>query len=79
MILLQIDPNFSDELETISEGCYEIEATSIFAWSSIPNIAHYRWLRGLIHWLPSNSKANYLIRTIQRILDFFQLWIITVA
>ncbi len=49
MILLQIDPNFSDELETISEGCYEIEATSIFAWSSIPNIAHYRWLRGLIH------------------------------
>jgi hypothetical protein len=26
--------------------------------------------------LPPNSKANYLVRTIRRILDFLQLWII---
>jgi hypothetical protein len=27
-------------------------------------------LHGLIHWLPPNSKANYRIRTIRRILNF---------
>jgi hypothetical protein len=32
MILLQVDPTFGDELETIYEGCYEIKNTSIFAW-----------------------------------------------
>jgi hypothetical protein len=31
-------------------------------------------LRGPILWLPPNSKADYLVRTIQRILDFLQLW-----
>jgi hypothetical protein len=42
MILLQIDPTFSDELETIYEGCYEIENIYIFTWSSVPDIGHYR-------------------------------------
>ncbi len=31
MILLQVDPTFGDELETICEGCYETRDTSIFA------------------------------------------------
>jgi hypothetical protein len=31
VILLQVDPASGDELETICEGCYEIENTSIFA------------------------------------------------
>jgi hypothetical protein len=44
VILLQVDPASSDELETICEGCYEIENTSIFTWFSIPNVGHYRWL-----------------------------------
>jgi hypothetical protein len=48
VILLQIDPTFSDEFETIYEGCYEIKDTSIFAWSSILDVGHYRWLRGSI-------------------------------
>ncbi len=73
LILLQIDPTFSDELETICEGCYETEDTSIFTWSLVPGIGHYRWLRGPIRRLPPNSKADYLIRTIRRILDFLQL------
>jgi len=30
VILLQVDPASSDELETVCEGCYEIEDTSIF-------------------------------------------------
>jgi hypothetical protein len=44
VILLQIDPASSDELETVFEGCYEIEDTLIFAWFSIPGVGHYHWL-----------------------------------
>ncbi len=73
VILLQVDPASSDEPKTICEGCYETEDTSIFAWSSVPNIGHYRWLRGSIRRLPPNNKADYLVRTIRRILDFLQL------
>jgi hypothetical protein len=36
-------------------------------------------LRGPIRWLLPNSKADYLVRTIRRILDFLQLWTITKA
>jgi hypothetical protein len=73
VILLQVDPVSSDEPETVCEGCYETEDTFIFAWSSVPGVGHYRWLCGPIRRLPRNSKANYLVRTIQRILDFLQL------
>jgi hypothetical protein len=73
MILLQVDPTSGDEPETVYEGCYETKDTSIFAWSSILGIGHYRWLCGLIHRLLPNTKADYLVRTIQRILDFLQL------
>ncbi len=48
VILLQVDLASSDELEIICESCYETENTSIFAWSSIPGIGHYRWLPSLI-------------------------------
>ncbi len=72
-ILLQVNPASGDELEIVCEGCYETEDTSIFAWSSVPNIGHYRWLRGSIRRLPPNNKADYLVRTIRRILDFLQL------
>jgi len=73
VILLQVDLAFGDEPETICEGCYDTEDTSIFAWSSVPSVGHYRWLRGPIHRLPPNSKVDYLIRTIRRILNFLQL------
>jgi hypothetical protein len=73
VILLQVDPAFGDEPETVCEGCYKTEDTSIFAWSSVPGIGHYRWLRGSIRRLPPNSKADYLVRTIRRILDFLRL------
>jgi hypothetical protein len=48
VILLQVDPASGDELETVYEGCYEIEDISIFTWSSILNVGHYCWLHGLI-------------------------------
>jgi hypothetical protein len=75
VILLQVDPAFSDKPETVYEG-YKTKDTSIFAWSSILSVGHYRWLHGPIRRLPLNSKADYLARTIWRILDFLQLWII---
>jgi len=73
VILLQVDPASGDEPETVCEGCYETEDTSIFAWSLVPGVGHYRWLRGPIRRLPPNSKADYLVRTIRCILDFLQL------
>ncbi len=73
MILLQVDLASGDEPEIVCEGCYEIEDTSIFVWSSVPGVGHYCWLHGLIHRLPPNSKADYLVRTIRRVLNFMQL------
>jgi hypothetical protein len=73
VILLQVNPISSDERETVCEGCYKTKDTSIFAWSSVHGIGHYPWLRNLIHQLPPNSKADYLICTIYCILDFLQL------
>jgi hypothetical protein len=73
VILLQVDPAFGDEPETVYEGCYETEDTSIFAWSLVLGVGHYRWLCGPICRLPPNSKADYLVHTIQHILDFLQL------
>jgi hypothetical protein len=73
VILLQVNLAFSDELEIVCEGCYETEDTSIFAWSSVPDVRHYLWLCGLIRRLPPNSKANYLVCTIRRMLYFLQL------
>ncbi len=73
VILLQVDPVSSDKLETVYEGCYETEDTFIFTWSSVLDVGHYRWLRGPICQLLHNSKADYLVRTIRRVLDFLQL------
>ncbi len=70
MILLQVDFAFGDELEIIYESFYKIENTSIFAWFSILDIKHYYWLHNLIHQLPPNNKADYLVRTIRHIIDF---------
>jgi hypothetical protein len=70
MILLQINLISTDELETIYEGFYENENILIFAWSSIPSVGHYRCLHDSIHQLLLNNKVDYLVRTIQCILDF---------
>jgi len=70
VILLQVDPASGDELKSVCEGCYETEDTSIFVWSSIPGVGHYLWLHGPFRRLLPNIKADYLVRTIRRILDF---------
>jgi hypothetical protein len=73
VILLQVNLTSGDEPETVCEGCYETENTYIFAWSSVLGVGQYRWLRGPIRRLPPNNKADYLVCTIRRILDFLQL------
>jgi len=73
VILLQVDPSSGDEPEIVCEGCYKTEDISIFAWSLVPNVTHYCWLRGPIRQLLPNSKADYLVCTIRRILNFLQL------
>ncbi len=70
VILLQVGLVSGEEPETFYEGYYETRDTFIFAWSLVPDVGHYHWLRGPIHRLPLNSKADYLIHTIRRILDF---------
>jgi hypothetical protein len=73
VILLQVNFASSDEPKTVCEGCYKTEDTSIFTRSSILGVGHYRWLCCPIHRLLLNSKVDYLIYTIQHILDFLQL------
>jgi hypothetical protein len=73
VILLQVDPTSGDKPKTVCKGCYKTEDTSIFAWSLVPGVGQYLWLRGPIRRLPPNSKADYLVRSIRRILDFLQL------
>jgi hypothetical protein len=70
VILLQIDLTFGDEFEIVYEGCSKIKNIYIFAWSLVPNIKYYRWLRGPFRQLFLNSKTDYHIHTIRRILDF---------
>jgi hypothetical protein len=42
VILLQVDPVSGDEPKIVCEGCCETEDTSIFAWSLVPGVGHYR-------------------------------------
>ncbi len=79
MVLLQVDFVFDDELEIVYEGFYEIEDTTIFAWSSILKVWHYHWLHILIRRVPPINKVGYLVRTIQHILVFLLLWTIIMA
>jgi hypothetical protein len=64
VIFLQVNPAFGDEIETFFESCYKTKYISIFAWSLIPSVGHYHWLRDSIRELPLNIKADYLVHTI---------------
>jgi hypothetical protein len=59
VILLQVNPASGDEPKIVCEGCYETEDTSIFAWSSVPGVGYYRWLRGPIRRLPSSYHSTH--------------------
>jgi hypothetical protein len=61
LTLVQVDPASGDESKIVCEGCYETENTSIFAWFSVLDVGHYRWLRDPIRRLLHNSKTDYLL------------------
>ncbi len=42
----------------------------------VPDDGHYCWLWGPINPLPMKHRTEYLARTIRRILEFLQLWLI---
>ncbi len=64
MILLQVDTASGNEPETVCEGYYETENTSVFTLSLVSSVGHYHWLCDPIRRPPPNSKADYLVRTI---------------
>ncbi len=70
MIFVANQPHFWWWIWNCMKGCYKTEDTSIYTWSLIPRVRHYRWLHNLICWLFPNNKVDYLVRTIQRILNF---------
>ncbi len=76
VILLQVDPAYGDEPEIVCEGCYETEDTSIFAWSLVPGVGHYCWLRSPIRRLPPNglkivlSLLSHSLTTLQLFQEF---------
>jgi hypothetical protein len=43
VILLQVDRAFNNEPETVYESYYETKDISIFTWSSVLGLGHYRW------------------------------------
>ncbi len=56
------------------EGCHcEDDDVRLHCRTWVPGDGHYHWLRGLINPLSMEHRAEYLARTIRRILDFLQL------
>jgi hypothetical protein len=73
-IYLEFFPTCGAALERFEECQCEDDDVRLHCRMWIPGDGHYRWLRGLINPLPLEHRAEYLARTICRILDFLQLW-----
>jgi hypothetical protein len=63
--------------ERFKECQCENDDVRLHCWTWVLNDGHYHWLRGLINPLSMEDRAEYLIRTICRILKFLQLWSIS--
>ncbi len=59
--------------ERFEECQCEDDDVSLHCRTWVPGDGHYRWLRRPINPLPMEHRAEYLARTIRRILDFLQL------
>jgi hypothetical protein len=60
-------------LERFEECECEDDDVRLHCQTWVPGDGHYCWLRGPINPLPLEHRAEYLARTIRRILDFLQL------
>jgi hypothetical protein len=73
-IYLEFIPARRAAPERFKECQWEDDDVRLHCRTWVPGDGHYRWLRGLINPLPMEHWAEYLARTIRRILEFLQLW-----
>jgi hypothetical protein len=73
-IYLEFVPVRGATLERFEECQSEDDDVRLHCRMWVPGDGHYRWLRGSINPLPMEHQAEYLARTIRRILEFLQLW-----
>ncbi len=59
--------------ERFEECQFEDDDVRLHCRTWVPGDGHYRWLQSPINPLPLEHRAEYLARTIRRILDFLQL------
>jgi len=72
-IYLEFFPAQGATPERFEECQCEDDDVRLHCRTWIPSDGHYRWLRGPINPLSMEHRAEYLARTIRRILDFLQL------
>ncbi len=72
-IYLEFVPARGAAPERFKECQCEDDDVRLHCRTWVPGDGHYRWLRGPINPLPLEHQAEYLARTIRRILDFLQL------
>jgi hypothetical protein len=72
-IYLEFVPARGAAPERFEECQCEDDDVRLHCRTWVPGDGHYRWLRGPINPLPLEHRAEYLARTIRRILEFLQL------
>jgi hypothetical protein len=73
-IYLEFVPARGVMLERFEECQREDDDVCLHYRTWVPSDGHYRWLWGPINPLSIEHQAEYLARTIRRILEFLQLW-----
>ncbi len=73
VIYLEFIPTCGTAAEKFKECQCEDDDVRLHCRTWVPDDGHYHWLRGPINPLPMEHQAEYLVRTICRILDFLQL------
>jgi len=73
-IYLEFVPARGAAPERFEECQCEDDDVHLHCQTWVPCDGHYRWLRGPINPLSMEHQAEYLARTIHRILEFLQLW-----
>jgi hypothetical protein len=72
-IYLEFVPARGAAPERFEECQCEDDDVRLHCRTWVPGDGHYRWLRGPINPLPLEHRAEYLVRTIRRILEFLEL------
>jgi hypothetical protein len=72
-IYLEFVPARGVALARFEECQCEDDDVRLHCRTWVPGDGHYRWLRGPINPLPLEHRAEYLVRTIRRILEFLEL------